>query len=98
LHLTWHSKTNDLHHSNAKSDDALDISTVNLRTGTGGRPLSAECADPIRVFERDGRWVVDYGSYVGGYHATRAAAVVHAEVAARTEGRELVVVEASASL
>ncbi len=47
--------------------------------------------DPIKVFARDGKWLIDYGSYVHGYHATRSEAIETATDAARTERRELVV-------
>jgi hypothetical protein len=46
---------------------------------------------PIKVFPRDGRWVVDYGSYAHGYHPTRAEAVQVATLAAHYEHRELIV-------
>jgi hypothetical protein len=46
---------------------------------------------PIKVFARDGKWVVDYGSYANGYHLTRAEAVATATLAAHHEHRELVV-------
>ncbi len=45
--------------------------------------------DPIRVFARDGTWLVDYGSYVHGSHETRGEAVRTATIAAAAEGREL---------
>jgi len=45
--------------------------------------------DPIRVFARDGKWLVDYGSYVHGSHETRGKAVRTATIAAAAEGREL---------
>jgi hypothetical protein len=48
-------------------------------------------ADPIRVFAKDGKWLIDYGSYAHGYHTTRAKAVETATRAARSERRELVV-------
>ena len=32
--------------------------------------MTAE-TDPIRVFPKDGKWLVDYGSYAHGYHETR---------------------------
>jgi hypothetical protein len=44
---------------------------------------------PIRVFPRDGEWLVDYGSYVCAYCATRGEAIRVATEAARGEGREL---------
>ena len=46
---------------------------------------------PIRVFLRDGKWLVDYGSYAHGYHATRREAIETATRAARNEQRELTV-------
>ncbi len=46
---------------------------------------------PIRVFARNGKWLVDYGSYAHGYHVTRAAAIETATKAARDECRELLV-------
>ena len=46
---------------------------------------------PIKVFARDGKWVVDYGSYTHGYHLTRSEAVKTATLAAHYEHRELVV-------
>ena len=47
--------------------------------------------DPIKVFPRDGKWLVDYGSYAHGYHATRREAIETAKRAARDEQRELTV-------
>jgi hypothetical protein len=47
--------------------------------------------DPIRVFMRDGKWLVDYGSYAHGYHLSRSEAIQTATRAARDENRELVV-------
>jgi hypothetical protein len=44
---------------------------------------------PIRVFPRDGKWLVDYGSYAHGYHATRREAIETATRAARAEQRGL---------
>ena len=46
---------------------------------------------PIKVFARDGKWVVDYGSYAHGYHLTRVEAVKTARLAAHQEHRELVI-------
>jgi hypothetical protein len=51
---------------------------------------------PIKVFARDGKWVVDYGSYAHGYHLTRVEAINTARLAAHYERRQLVV-EAEAS-
>lgn len=47
--------------------------------------------DPIRVFLEEGQWLVDYGSYARGFHATRDAAIQTATAAARSERRGLVV-------
>jgi hypothetical protein len=44
---------------------------------------------PIRVFHSDGFWRVDYGSYIDGFHATRADAVTAATIAATREQRVL---------
>jgi hypothetical protein len=54
------------------------------------RPEVSE-TDPIRVFTRDGKWLVDYGSYAHGYHLSRSEAIQTATRAARDESRELVV-------
>jgi hypothetical protein len=45
--------------------------------------------DPIRVFAREGKWLVDYGSYAHGYHDTREEAIETAARAAEVEQREL---------
>jgi Uncharacterized protein conserved in bacteria (DUF2188) len=52
--------------------------------------MTAE-TDPIKVFPRDGKWLVDYGSYAHGYHQTREEALEKATRAARDEQRELTV-------
>jgi hypothetical protein len=52
--------------------------------------MTAE-TDPIRVFPRDGKWLVDYGSYAHGYHRTRREAIETATRAAQTEQRELTI-------
>ncbi|MHB8643620.1 MAG: hypothetical protein ACYDA3_12140 [Gaiellaceae bacterium] len=44
---------------------------------------------PIRVFFSDGYWRIDYGSYVDGFHETRAVAVATATAAAASEHRKL---------
>lgn len=44
---------------------------------------------PIRVFPRDGKWLVDYGSYAHGYHLTQRESIETAARAARNEQREL---------
>jgi hypothetical protein len=43
----------------------------------------------IRVFHDREHWRVDYGSYMDGFHATRAEAVAAATTAAAREHREL---------
>lgn len=48
-------------------------------------------ADPIRVFVRDGIWIVDYGSYTHGEYLTRTEAVATARAAAEAEGRTVAV-------
>jgi hypothetical protein len=47
--------------------------------------------DPIRVFARNGKWLIDYGSYIHGYHLTRIEAIETGTRAALSESRELVV-------
>ena len=44
---------------------------------------------PIRVFHDGEYWRVDYGSYMDGFHATRAEAVAAAIEAAAREHRKL---------
>jgi methionine aminopeptidase len=44
---------------------------------------------PIRVFHDGEYWRVDYGSYIDGFHATRAAATATATQAATREHRKL---------
>ena len=46
---------------------------------------------PILVFASDGKWRVDYGSYTHGEYPTRAAAVLVAIDAAKSERRGLVI-------
>jgi hypothetical protein len=41
------------------------------------------------VFARDGKWLIDYGSYVHGYHSTRSVAIETATLSARVEHRDL---------
>jgi hypothetical protein len=48
---------------------------------------------PIRVFLSHGYWRVDYGSYVDGFHTTRAEAIATATVAAAREDRTLEIEE-----
>lgn len=45
----------------------------------------------IRVFARNGKWLVDYGSYAHGYHDTRDEAIRIATADAKKEQRDLVV-------
>ena len=47
--------------------------------------------DPIRVFAKDGKWLIDYGSYAHGYHPTRDEAIKTATRAAQNERRELLI-------
>ncbi len=54
--------------------------------------------DPIRVFSSDGRWLVDYGSYVCSFHDSWSDALGTAERAAKVEGRELQLEWASAQV
>jgi hypothetical protein len=46
-------------------------------------------AGPIRVYARDGKWLVDYGSSVHGSYVTRAEAIRVGTDAAFVERREL---------
>ena len=48
-------------------------------------------AGPIRVYARDGRWLVNYGSSIRGAYDTRAEAVAVAMAAAFVERRELTI-------
>ena len=48
---------------------------------------------PIRVFHDGEYWRVDYGSYMDGFHATRAEAIVTATAAAAREHRKLEIEE-----
>jgi hypothetical protein len=60
--------------------------------------------EPIRVFARDGQWVVDYGwdakadVPVRGYHDTRSAAIETATRSALYEHREFVMEAAGSHL
>ena len=47
--------------------------------------------DPIRVFERNDKWLIDYGSYAHGYYVSRREAIDVATDAARVEHRTLVI-------
>jgi hypothetical protein len=42
---------------------------------------------PIRVFRSGGYWRVSYGSYMDGFHVTRAEAIATATAAAAREDR-----------
>lgn len=44
---------------------------------------------PIRVFQSDGYWRVDYGSYTDSFHTTRDEAIAAATKAGDHEHREL---------
>jgi hypothetical protein len=46
-------------------------------------------AGPIRVYARDGKWLVNYGNYLHGSYATRDEAVRVGTHAAFVERREL---------
>ena len=46
-------------------------------------------AGPIRVYARDGKWLVNYGSYVHGSYETRDEAIRVGTHAAFVEHREL---------
>jgi hypothetical protein len=48
---------------------------------------------PIRVFLSHGYWRVDYGSYVDGFHTTRAEAITAGTAAAALEHRKLEIEE-----
>ena len=48
-------------------------------------------SDPICVHPRDGRWLVNYGSYIQGYYDTRSEAIEVATAAASNEQRELTI-------
>jgi hypothetical protein len=52
--------------------------------------MTAE-TNPIRVFPKAGKWLVDYGSYAQGSHKTRREALETATHAARNEHRELTI-------
>ena len=51
--------------------------------------VKSDSDPPIRVFHDGEYWRVDYGSYMDGFHATRAEATAKATVAATREHREL---------
>ena len=53
-----------------------------------GKPVSDP---PIRVFHDGKYWRVDYGSYMDGFHATRAEATAQARAAAAREYRDLTI-------
>jgi hypothetical protein len=54
-------------------------------------PVTPISDPPIRVFLSDGYWRVAYGSYMDGFHATRAEAIAAATAAAASEHRKLVI-------
>ena len=60
--------------------------------GPLGEQLTQAEMLPIRVHsDEKGRWLVDYGSYAQGYHATRREAIEEAARAAYAERRALTV-------
>lgn len=44
----WHSIKSGVHHVCSNCNTGNNIERENLRQGTGGKPLCAECADLIR--------------------------------------------------
>ncbi len=40
----WHSVLSNRHHDNTECNTGNNIERENLRSGTGGKPLCAECA------------------------------------------------------
>lgn len=40
----WHSTKQSVHHDNTNCNTGNNIETENLRHGTGGKPLCAECS------------------------------------------------------
>ena len=48
-------------------------------------------SDPIRVYIRNGKWLIDYGSYAQGWYHTRSEAIEVASGAAQREHRELTI-------
>ena len=48
-------------------------------------------ADPIRVYARNGKWLIDYGSYAQAWYRTRSEAIKVATNAAQHEHRELTI-------
>jgi hypothetical protein len=59
------------------------------RQAKGGLMAKSVSDPPIRVFHDGEYWRVDYGSYMDGFHATRAEATAKATLAATREHREL---------
>lgn len=39
----WHSVKTNVHHNNTKCTEGNNIEKVNLRSGTGGKPLCEHC-------------------------------------------------------
>jgi hypothetical protein len=48
-------------------------------------------SDPITVYIRNGKWLIDYGSYAQGWYHTRSEAIEVASGAALREHRELTI-------
>jgi hypothetical protein len=59
--------------------------------GPRGERLTDAELKPIRVHRRDGTWLVNYGSYIQGHHASREEAIEAALTAAVWENRELTI-------
>jgi hypothetical protein len=61
------------------------------QTGPRGERLTDAELKPIRVYTRNGTWLVDYGSYAKGHHDSREAAIKEALKDAVWENRELTI-------
>ena len=48
-------------------------------------------ADPIKVYGRNGKWLISYGNYSQGWYDSRSEAIEVATAAAFIEGRELTI-------
>jgi hypothetical protein len=55
-------------------------------------------ADPIRVYARNGKWLIDYGSYAQGWYLSRREAIEVATKAAVHERRELTIEREAAAV
>jgi hypothetical protein len=45
----WHSVKSGVHHNNTACTTGNNIEIINLRSGTGGKPLCKDCADLNRA-------------------------------------------------